>query len=860
METKDFVLGYGAGKNSAVSEKIVEEVDAWLDEHITNPDSPPLDRSLTSSSAAAPADMVGDINDEVGELRNAFDKFDTELYNGCNTLNLGFKNGWINGSGIYNPSNTKFLSRTFSSTKAEVINNTSSAVYIIYFTAFSSLSSYTFSNYQLINAKDRGFVDITKPYFLVESDQTDMSVLSEISVEISKETEYLSYANIGHNLDALKAGIGNIYASDVAENKFGILAKALKGSPDPAEVHVSWDEETDTLNINNLVTYSSTEFIGSYIYPIIENGKSYVLALEYLFPLDYPSHYVYISIEPTYSTTNSGQNLLSNQLRTNGDKEVIPFTATGDGWLNIRASISAGATTTLSVKVALYDVTDVANSFIPKETFLSFPSAIYVPTSGGILQDSVYRIKNGDYADTLTLTQPIVLSGYSIGDVVDLSPLNKAGTSHYTTLIGDVQSGEKFYVNVTDGNNARPWAFLDSSYKLLSMNSDAYAQEMEIIAPANAKYLLIQVGQSYFPTAYIIREYSFSYLSGVNANSTKINHQNPAIEITEKLENASAVTYEDSSTSIKSRANLLNLIHFSDIHGDTDNIQRLLDFYNQYSDYIYDIIHTGDSPLQYYSDDNPFATVGGNQILNVVGNHECWISGDTWPHPYNATAAQVYTKFFAPYISEWNVISPSSNLCYYYKDYSTAKVRLIVLDAIHYDSAQESWFEATLAGAKANDYRVVTVSHYPAQTGITGFDCTFNSIVRLISPVADPEVGEQIERLQESAFDVVDNFINDGGEFVCWLSGHQHDDFIGVVKDHTQQIQIIISCGLQSNKYSDCARTSKTKTQDLFNVFTVDGNAKLIKLIRVGSTMDKFMRKRETLCINYNTKEIISNN
>ena len=70
METKDFVLGYGAGKNSAVSEKIVEEVDAWLDEHITNPDSPPLDRSLASSSAAAPADMVGDISDDVSDVKN----------------------------------------------------------------------------------------------------------------------------------------------------------------------------------------------------------------------------------------------------------------------------------------------------------------------------------------------------------------------------------------------------------------------------------------------------------------------------------------------------------------------------------------------------------------------------------------------------------------------------------------------------------------------------------------------------------------------------------------------------------------------------------------------------------------------
>ena len=70
MEIKDFVLGYGAGKNSAVSEKIVEEVDTWLDEHITNPDSPPLDRSLTSSSAAAPADLVGDISDTVSDVKN----------------------------------------------------------------------------------------------------------------------------------------------------------------------------------------------------------------------------------------------------------------------------------------------------------------------------------------------------------------------------------------------------------------------------------------------------------------------------------------------------------------------------------------------------------------------------------------------------------------------------------------------------------------------------------------------------------------------------------------------------------------------------------------------------------------------
>ena len=42
---------------------IADAVDAWLDENITNPDSPPLDRSLSSSSSAAPADMMGDLMD-----------------------------------------------------------------------------------------------------------------------------------------------------------------------------------------------------------------------------------------------------------------------------------------------------------------------------------------------------------------------------------------------------------------------------------------------------------------------------------------------------------------------------------------------------------------------------------------------------------------------------------------------------------------------------------------------------------------------------------------------------------------------------------------------------------------------------
>jgi len=43
-------------------------VETWLEENITNPDSPPLDRSLSLSSAAAPADMVGELKSAIETL------------------------------------------------------------------------------------------------------------------------------------------------------------------------------------------------------------------------------------------------------------------------------------------------------------------------------------------------------------------------------------------------------------------------------------------------------------------------------------------------------------------------------------------------------------------------------------------------------------------------------------------------------------------------------------------------------------------------------------------------------------------------------------------------------------------------
>lgn len=59
---------------SAISQEVEKQlpgaVDDWLDEHITNPSSPPLDTSLSLSNAAAPADKAGAIKSDLKDLND----------------------------------------------------------------------------------------------------------------------------------------------------------------------------------------------------------------------------------------------------------------------------------------------------------------------------------------------------------------------------------------------------------------------------------------------------------------------------------------------------------------------------------------------------------------------------------------------------------------------------------------------------------------------------------------------------------------------------------------------------------------------------------------------------------------------
>ncbi len=290
----------------------------------------------------------------------------------------------------------------------------------------------------------------------------------------------------------------------------------------------------------------------------------------------------------------------------------------------------------------------------------------------------------------------------------------------------------------------------------------------------------------------------------------------------------------------------LVLCHFSDIHGSKDNLIRIIEFCDFYDSFIDDILHTGDSVTDQFSDDFSFwDNAGASSILNTIGNHDTAILSDKWEW-YAHIGKDSYDKYFAPYISFWDIEQPKlakeNGLCYYYKDYKYSGIRLIVLDCMKYDLSQHTWFVKVLSEAADAKYAIICVSHFAA--GI--LDHSSENVFDSRMPVEYTS-----SYLNEDAAYAVDAFIDNGGEFVCWLGGHIHIDSFARLMYHPRQICINVAEAKCSGEYGDQRRVLGAKSQDLFNLIAINRNCHELSLLRVGADRDILGRYRFKLTVNY---------
>lgn len=301
-----------------------------------------------------------------------------------------------------------------------------------------------------------------------------------------------------------------------------------------------------------------------------------------------------------------------------------------------------------------------------------------------------------------------------------------------------------------------------------------------------------------------------------------------------------------------STASKLKLFFFTDVHADAIAINNLLDYVQSHEGWIDEVINGGDTARYEFSsgaNSNYFDSDLASMALSVIGNHDSAVYDsnnniDWW----GKTQKEVYDRYLAPYISNWDVIQPANastlGLNYYYKDYDT--IRIIYLDAVFWDSDQLSWFEDVLSDASSDDMSVIIVAHGTDGSFTGDTDCNWTWIEK------PDETGYYSNmKFNGGASSAVNTFITNGGDFICWLTGHTHFDRIGHMANYPDQFAITMN-------------NAGTKTSDSRGAFysgtmvIVDKTNTLIKLIRCGCTYDSYLKPKHTLCYNYSTQELIS--
>ena len=326
----------------------------------------------------------------------------------------------------------------------------------------------------------------------------------------------------------------------------------------------------------------------------------------------------------------------------------------------------------------------------------------------------------------------------------------------------------------------------------------------------------------------------------------------------------------------------LVLVHISDIHNSRVNAEGFKEFLDYFGGYVDDAIITGDMAGSRYTDYVPvYSQAGFNRILLAIGNHDVYDhngdapSADYDDREYFATELETYTKYIAPSVANWNVTQPTNaatnDYCYYYKDYNLGNdkgIRLIVLDAIHYNAAQHAWLVNTLAAARTAELPVVIAEHFiPIETtspdDAAQFDTAFASMMPGLRDLYGLYFLSYVDGgARYKAADAVDSFITSGGEFVCWLCGHMHFDMVGTLLSHPNQVYIAVgtASAASNNAYQDMPREFGAESESLINVVSVDTYNKTVRVARVGAVYDDHMRHRGTMCIDYANRRLVREN
>ena len=388
-----------------------------------------------------------------------------------------------------------------------------------------------------------------------------------------------------------------------------------------------------------------------------------------------------------------------------------------------------------------------------------------------------------------------------------------------------------------------------STFSIYPKSNENWIKHYEVVAPTEAKYFITSGRSAEFKNIHF-------YLGSKNLfYSGDILRLNDKATVGQRIIQSQMHynPYDQSAISTK----ILTLSVFTDIHAFDTEFKRYIRFTDAYKDYVDDRLCLGDVVRDNFSQDFTYWTNNpdADSILIVLGNHDA-CTNENGQYIVQPTLS-CYNKFFKDLVGNWNVTQPTgastNGLCYYYKDYTDSNIRLIVLDCMHYTDDQNAWFISTLASARTAGLHVICAKHYNVSRALTKVEGNFY----------DPDLG--FEKLvigdtnNNKAQAAVSDFQVAGGSFICWLTGDAHYDAIGeLIMNGYKQLCITFENAGCHDAWGDTARVVGEKSEDSFNIVSIDTYSHLLKIVRVGNDLNRFLQSKQYMCYNYLTNEVVS--
>ena len=418
-------------------------------------------------------------------------------------------------------------------------------------------------------------------------------------------------------------------------------------------------------------------------------------------------------------------------------------------------------------------------------------------------------------------------------------------SANYKSAVIDCQHGDSFILSFYHGT-AASWFIVDDTNHLLAVDNSERAEvhnDVSITVPNRAAKL-------YFQTYSRSTLHPSYFIAGDHSLPKKI-------EEIEEVISSIIVTRIDENVRVKTNDYTTKRVcfaQFSDTHNNADGVDVILGYLAKHSQYISDIIMTGDLGNAWDNSIAWWTQRDTSGILFCIGNHEIqtYIDGVlTRVEKTSRIGLDAYNKFIAPFVSNWDVVQPTDaatyGYCFYYKDYNEA-IRLIVLDAYNYNTPQKTWMQGVLADAITNNLQVVVMAHQPSSSfhrHHTNFDAMD----------ADVQTDVWLSVLPEyDAHEDIQDFIDNGGQFVCWITGHAHRDHFGYVDEYPSQTVVTIDTAKADYDGSDLYRGG----ENVANLISIDPIVKYLYINRLGANMDFYGRSRSAIVWDYAHNKVVS--